>query len=197
MIKKISLGIAFLCLASSASAQWEAAVGYSNLSLEWESFDLGAVVVGAGYNIPINERLTITPTMRLGYGVKHDELPWHIGTVETDENLMPVTYELMAEVKVRQYYGFQVRTQFELDSGVYLFAAPSYSLLEISMSLDTSGLDFDSRGRRIDEWGFGLGAGAGIKFSELIRAELSYERTVFDELSDTNMLNVQLRFVFK
>lgn len=63
MIKYASIGFTILCFASTASAQWEAQAGYSRLD-NGPSFDFGAVVLGAGYNFPVNDRLIVVPTVR-------------------------------------------------------------------------------------------------------------------------------------
>lgn len=196
MIKKASLGLALFCLANSAVAQWEVTAGYSQLDLDMGlSFDLGAAVLGAGYNFPISERLNITPMVRIGFGMKDDDFPWTLGTTE---NGQPVQYRPDAKLKVNQYYGVQVRGEFQLNNSVYLFVAPSYSVLEekITVNYQSVGLDFSNKSVRRDWDGFGIGAGAGWKFTDFIGAEFSYETADFGRGVDVNTLNVQMRFSF-
>lgn len=194
MIKKTSLGFVFFCLANSAAAQWEVTAGYSQFDLDMGlSFDLGAAVLGAGYNFPISERLSITPMLRIGSGIKDDDYPWTIGSVE---NGQPVQYEPAAEIKVDKYYGFQVRGEFQLNNRAYLFVAPSYSVLDtkIAVNYQSAGLDFPNYSVRDDSDGFGIGAGAGWRFTDLISAELSYEMADLGNQVDVNILSAQLRF---
>ena len=194
MIKKASIAFT-LFLANSAVAQWEATVGYSQFDSDWLSLDVGAAILGTGYSFAINDKLTITPIARIGFGVKDDTLPITIGS---SENGQPLQYEISAEVEVDQYYGIQVRGEFALNERAYLFVAPSYSAIETEMTVKyrSIGLDFADSRENFDRNGFGIGAGAGFRANDLISAELIYEKTDLGERVDMNTLSAQLRFSF-
>lgn len=197
MIKKACFGFVFFCLANSAAAEWEVTAGYSQFELGGKRlhFDLGAAVIGAGYRFPISDSLSIIPMLRIGFGIKDDEFPWTTGAVE---NGQPVQYEPAAKIKVDKYYDLQVRGEFQVNSRAYLFVAPSYSALDtkISVNYQSVGLDFSNYSVREDDDGFGIGAGAGWRFTDLIGVELSYETADFGPGSDLNTLSAQLRFAF-
>lgn len=111
-------------------------------------------------------------------------------------NEEPFTQILRAKTEVSKYYGLQVRAQFQTESGVYLFAAPSYSKLEIKISPDTyAAFGSSSPSFRLDDWMLGIGAGVGMKFTDSTSAEFSYEKTEFIK-SDSEIMNIQLRFAF-
>lgn len=197
MIKKAFLGFVFFGLANSAAAQWEVTAGYSQFELGGKRlhFDLGAAVIGAGYRFPISDTFSITPIVRIGFGIKDDDFPWTIAGVE---NGQPMLWEPAAKIKVDKYYGLQVRGEFQVNDKAYLFVVPSYSVLDtkISVNYQSVGLDFSNYSVREEEDGFGIGAGAGWRFTDLIGAELSYETADFGPGWDLNTLSAQLRFAF-
>lgn len=196
MIKKASIAFTLFSLASSALAQWEVTASYSQFDLDQGlSFDLGAAVLGAGYSFPITESLTLTPIVRIGYGVKDDDFPWYVGSVQ---NGQPIQYKPSAEISVDQYYGLQVRGEFQLSDRAYIFVAPSFSVIETKISVDyrSVGLNSPDYHQSDDADGFGIGAGAGFKFNDLMSAELAYEQTDLDHGVELNTLSAQLRFFF-
>lgn len=181
MLKRASIGFAMLSLASAASAQWEATVGYSNVDLDWAT--LGAMTAGVGYRIPINDTLSITPGARIGYGINNEAFPLSVGANNNGE---PVTVVAEGEVEIGNFYGLQLRGQFDFENGVYLFAAPSYSALELDMSSEFGSSSYDDSG-------FGMGAGAGMRFNDFFNAEVSYEKMDFAE---ADVLGIHARFTF-
>jgi outer membrane autotransporter protein len=156
---------------------------------------LGAAVLGAGYSFPISEALSITPMIRIGYGIKDDDIPFYVGSVE---NGQPVQYQPSAKIEVDHFCGLQVRGEFQLNGKAYLFVEPSYSLVETKLSVNyrSVGLEFPDFSESDDREGFGIGAGAGVRFNDLISAELSYEIADLGNQVDMNTLSAQLRFSF-
>lgn len=195
MIKKASMAFAIFCFANSAVAQWEVTAGYSYHDLDRLSLGLGAAVLGAGYSFPINDKLSITPMLRVGFGVKDDDYLWTVGSTE---NGQPVQYEGTAKVELSKYHSLQIRADFELTNKAYAFVAPSYTMIESKRTFDPQsiGFDFPPDTNRDDMEGVGLGAGVGLKFSELISAELSYETTDYSNSIDGDVLSVRMRFSF-
>lgn len=191
MIKKASLGLVFFCLTNSAAAQWEVTAAYSQLSDD--HFDLGAAVLGAGYSFPISERLSITPMVRIGFGVKDDSFLSYTGA---SQNGQPAQYVTPARLEIDQYYGLQIRGEFQLNNRAYLFVVPSYSDIEFKKSINFQrfGIDLPNYSGSYSLDGFGIGAGAGLRFNDLISAEFSYETTDLGSRVDMDTLNVQLRF---
>lgn len=195
MIKKASIVFILFSLANSAVAQWEVSAGYSQLNLDQGlSFDLGAAVLGTGYSFPITESLTLTPIVRIGYGVKDDDFPWYVGSVE---NGQPIQYKPSAEIKVDQFYGIQVRGEFQVNDKAYIFVAPSFSVIETKITVDyrSVGLNFPDYHHKDEADGFGIGAGIGFKLNDLISAELLYETTDLDDKVEADVLTAQLRFM--
>lgn len=181
MLRGITLGLVTVCWASSASAQWEASAGYTHVDTALHN--LGAAVVGVGYQFPINNAWSVIPTARIGYGIKDGTLPVRVGDMEDGE---PVTYVYDADISINNFYALQLRTQFYLNNGIYLFAAPSYT----DLGLKINGNQYD-RTERDD--GFGIGAGAGFRINDSLVAEASYEET---NAFDSELIGVKLRFTF-
>lgn len=196
MIKKASIAFTLIFLAQSAAAQWEVTTGYSRLELDQGlSFDFGAAVIGVGYGFPINDALTITPMLRLAHGIKDDKVPYYVGSTESGQ---PIQYELAAKIELGQYYGLQIRGEYQFSERAYLFVAPSYSVIEtkITVNYRSVGLDSPDFSEHFDRNGFGIGVGAGFSFNDLISAELSYETTDLGSRVDVNTLSAQVRVSF-
>lgn len=195
MLKKASFGFALFCLASSALAQWEISAGYS--SFDWDQtnhhMDVGAVVFGAGYQFPLNDRLTLVPAIRVCVGVTDKKIPLYIGS---SQNGVPEQTVVSAKSEINEYYGVQLRAQFHLENSFYLFAMPSYSSIEYKISTDDLVLGRKVPSIYFDEKGFGISVGAGKKFGDSVSAEISYEKAKFGNWGKTDILNAQLRYGF-
>src|SRR5690606_19605614 len=139
--------------------------------------------------------LSITPMIRIGYGIKDDDIPFYVGSVE---NGQPVQYQPSAKIEVDHFYGLQVRGEFQLNSKAYLFVERSYSWVETKLSVNYRcvGLDFPDFSESYDKEGFGIGAGAGLRFNDLISVELSYEIADLGDRVDMKSLSALLRFSF-
>ena len=181
MPRSILLGLVIACYASSASAQWEVSAGYTHVDTALHN--LGAAVVEVGYQFPINDTWSVIPTARIGYGIKDGTLPLRVGDMEDGE---PITYVYDADVSINRFYALQLRAQYNLNNGVYLFAAPSYT----DLGLKINGNQYD---RSINDDGFGIAAGAGFQINDSWSVEASYEET---NAFDAELIGVQLRFSF-
>lgn len=162
----VSVLITAFGLISSASAQVTGSAGYSQFSQG--SVDLGAVQGTVGYRFPLTGlagRSYIIPEARLGVGVDDDTVGGV--TVEMDE-----------------YYGVTARFQYESREGFYAFAYPSYTRFSLSGSLAGVVVSDDS-------WEFGAGAGVGFAFTDLLGAEVAYER-----IDEANVFNASIRIGF-
>ncbi len=166
-MKRFLLATIILFFSIPASAQWVAGGGYINLSDSEDgvSVDLGGIYGSLAYVIEAEGNLTFMPELRLGLGVSDDTISG-------------------VKVELDNFFAFSVRGQFDFDSGVYLYAAPSYARAELTAS--AFGLSVSD-----DDWEFGFGGGFGYKFSEQTWGELSYE--TFD---GTDVLSIGLRYAF-
>lgn len=165
MLKKAFFGVALLSVSAVASAQMEATAGYS--SIDYEDVTVGALVASAGFRIPLNEAVSLTPGARVGFGISDDTVAG-------------------MDVELDKFYGLQLRAQFDTQSGFYLFALPTYTKAE----LDVSASGFDVASPEFD-WEFGIGAGAGFKFSDFLGIE-----AYFEKIDEFDVLGVQGRFTF-
>lgn len=127
MFKKTAVALTLSALSVSASANWVAGAGYTNLSLDGDA-TLGALVASVGYKFPINESISLVPEARVGFGIKDD-----------------------SGLELDNMYGIGVRGEYALESGLYLFVAPTLTKFKTSYEVD--GFDFESE--------FGGGANTG------------------------------------
>ncbi|WP_405226019.1 outer membrane beta-barrel protein [Lentisalinibacter sediminis] len=150
-MKKLILAIALLTVSVPASAQWVAGGGYVNLSDEEDGLevDLGAIYGSIGYLIEGEGNFSFLPELRLGFGIADDTV-------------------LGVDVEVDNFLALSVRGQYTFESGLYLFANPSYARLEVTAS--AGGFSVSE-----DDWEFGVGGGAGYKFTQQFWGELAYE----------------------
>lgn len=176
---RAALGAVTWSLASAASAQFEVTVGYADL--EHDRIEVGAMVAGAGFRLPVTDAISITPSVRAGVGVRDDEFATRsvISATGSGEAVTVVTEE---RVEINEFYGMQLQGRFGFSNGTYLFVVPSYTFLDLASRRS---------GYRHKDRGFNLGAGAGIRFSDIISAEFSYEKMGF---ASVDVLNIQVRF---
>lgn len=148
-MKKTAVALFACMMSAQASAQWVAGGGYINLSEDDLDVSVGGVFASLGYQIDAEGNFTFIPELRIGVGVSDD-------TVEG------ITVELST------FFALSMRGQYEFDSGLYLYAAPSFAQAEFDFS------GFLGSGSE-DESEAGIGGGVGYKFSETAWGELSYE----------------------
>lgn len=140
--------------------KWIAGLGYLNLSGEiedGEDISLGGVVASLGYKVGSEDGFYILPEVRLGVGGGGDSFSY-LGT--------------NVNVELDRFLAFSLRAQFDLESGMYLFATPTYANAKLSATVSNG---FRSASVSNDQWDFGIGAGLGFQLSELILAEMMYE----------------------
>lgn len=124
--------------------------GLSYVSLSDDDVDVtvGALVGSIASKHSISSRFSLVPELRLGVGVKDDDM-------------------LLGTVKMEYFASIAVKTQLDLNESFYVFASPTYAYRSLKAS-SNSDIGSDSS--------FGVGAGAGIEFYPGVAAELSYER---------------------
>lgn len=77
------------------------------------------------------------------------------------------------DVELDRFLALSLRGQFELDNGIYLFAAPVYSNAELTVSASQGGVSVSITE---DSWEFGFGGGIGYNLSKTASAEVMYEQ---------------------
>lgn len=117
MFKRTAAALTLSIFSASASANWVAGAGYTNLSLDGNG-TLGALVASVGYKFPVNESFSVVPEARVGFGVKDD-----------------------SGVELDSMYGIGVRGEYALASGLYFFAVPT--LTKFKTSYEVTGFDLD------------------------------------------------------
>jgi len=175
-MKKILLGLLGIVLPLSASANWVGGVSYFNISDDSDGIDisLDGVAASIGYKFESGNNFYFIPSFSYGFGLSDDSVSEGgvTGTIELD-NVM----------------GFDFRGQWEFDSGMYLFLAPSYKQLEATAKASYQGYSASFSGE--SDWEFGFGGGIGYNFNEKIGAEFGYE--VIDG-SDIMSLGLRVNF---
>lgn len=156
--------IFFLTLfTTGANAQWTAGGSYSSVSEDDLNLDLAMVSADVAYQFSTNSNYTSEVLVRLGTGV-------------ADDSFMGVGLE------IDRFFQIAYRAKFDMGSGLYFFAVPSYANLEVTASAGAVS-------ETADDWEFGFGGGIGYDFSDALTGELSYE--AFD---GTDFLTLGLRF---
>ena len=166
-MKKFLIALALLVVSIPASAQWVAGGGYLNLSDDEDGVDisLGGIYGSIGYIIEGEGAFTFMPELRLGLGVADDTV-------------------FGIDVELDSFLALSLRGQYDFESGLYLFAQPSYARAEFSAS--SGGITVSE-----DDWEFGVGGGAGYKFQEDFWGEVAYE--TYD---GTDALTIGFKFLF-
>lgn len=166
-MKNFLIALSFLFISIPASAQWVAGGGYLNVSDDDGGVDvsLGGLYGSVGYVIESEGNFYFLPEVRLGVGISDDTV-------------------FGVDVELDTFFALSVRGQYDFDSGLYLYAAPSYARAEFTAS--SGGVSVSD-----DDWEFGIGGGAGYKFSDTVWGELSYE--TFD---GTDIVSLGLKFGF-
>lgn len=157
------------------SGNWVGGISYANLSDEEDGLDisLGALVGSLGYKIESGSSFYFMPEVRVGVGITDDTV---------------TVFGVDVDVELDSFLALSVKGQFELENGVYLYAAPTYANAEFTASASQGG---QSASATEDSWEFGLGLGAGYNFNPSTSLEASYEQ--FD---GTDVLSVGLKFSF-
>ena len=165
--KKIVLGVLLassssvaMAAESGSSDNWVGGISYINVSDEDDglSISLGGIVGSLGYKISSGNGFYLVPEARVGFGVKDDSVSY-LG-VDMD-------------IELDRFLALSLRGQFELDNGIYLFAAPVYSNAELTVSASQGGVSVSITE---DSWEFGFGGGIGYNLSKTASAEVMYEQ---------------------
>ncbi len=166
-MKRLLTAMAFLAFSIPASAQWVAGGGYVNLSDDDDGIDVdvGAIYGSLGYLIEGEGNFSFLPEIRLGIGISDDTV-------------------FGVDVELDSFFALSVRGQYDFDSGLYLFAAPSYARAEFTAS--SGGISASE-----DDWEFGIGGGAGYRFQDNFWGEVGYE--TYD---GTDALSIGFKYAF-
>ena len=156
------------------SNNWVGGISYINLSDEDDglAISLGGVVGSLGYKIKSGNNFYLIPEVRIGTGISDDS----------------VSYPVDVDVELDGFLALSLRGQFELDNGVYLFAAPTYDNAEFTVTVSDGG---QSASATEDSWELGVGGGVGYNFTKTASAEVMYEQ--FD---GTDVFSLGLKFNF-
>ena len=153
MLKKTTLLFSLIALPLTANAEWLAGGGVNSITNNEDSIDkltLGSVYASIGYKYQKdNQNLAFLPELRIGTGIKDDEV-------------------YGVDVEVSRFLALSVRGQYHFENNIYAYAMPSYANLKLKASgYGTSASD--------DDWEFGLGLGLGYQVNEKANIEASYE----------------------
>ncbi len=149
--KKLIAGLFWFLAASSAMADgWVLSGGYTYVSEDVGNIDnivgdtdisLGAIAGGIGYRFNTGDAFSITPELRLGFGVGDDDVSVFRGIYGGTST---------ADIKLNRLAGVTIRGQHEVSDSIYVFAQPSYINVEVEASAG-------SVSASADDWVFGYG----------------------------------------
>ena len=202
-MKQSALATTFLSLIVSTGSQasWQIGVAYENFSEDIDAFEISidTLALSAGYHYPVNDNWAIVPEVKLGTGLGED-------TPINENSTTPLvggveTIRLRTDIEIDHFLELAVRLEYGFDSGVYLYAVPSYINLETTaeaefdfqLTFDDGFVDgFSDRARESDdEWEFGVGLGLGYQFNDNIAIEFAYQ-----EFDDTEVVSAGLKYAF-
>jgi opacity protein-like surface antigen len=158
MFKKMVIVLtiaATLPLSASADDGLVSNIGHLTMSDDSDGIDisLGALFFSVGYEFDQGGGFSVIPTARLGFGINNDTVRF-LG--------------IDVDVELESFLAFSLRGQYELDTGLYFFAEPSYANTEIEVSAFGESITDNA-------WEFGVGGGIGYQFGDGIGAEAAYE----------------------
>lgn len=163
-MKKLILGVLLVSSSLSVAADenhWVWGLGYLNLSDEVEEgidVSLGGITGSLGYKMESGENFYVVPEVRMGMGISDDSVSYLGANVD---------------IELNRFVALSVRAQFELDSGVYFFAAPAYANAKLEALVQSGG---QSASITEDSWEFGLGVGLGYSFNNSTSIDFMYEQ---------------------
>lgn len=184
MFKKLLLICGLLAAPSLATAQWIGGVGYFDLTADIDGIEVSPDVYGfsVGYEFETTlPDLTIIPGASL--------------YMDADDDIVNVTNPGPARVRVETNFGmgFNVRFQWQGDSGLYFFVAPSFTRFDIDGRAPVIVNDEVIGKAKVndDDWLVGGGLGIGFNATDRISAEFSFE-----EYGDADVLGLALKYKF-
>jgi hypothetical protein len=184
MFRKFLLICGLVSLSNIASAQWIAGVGYFDISADVDGYEVSPDVVGfnLGYEFEtLLPDLTIVPGMSL--------------YMDADDDIVNVTNPGPARVRVETNFGmgFNVRFQWDGDSGMYFYLAPSMARFDIDgrETVIVDDVVIGTAKIKDDDWYVGGGLGIGYNATDAISFELSFE-----EYGDADILGLNFRYAF-
>lgn len=159
--------IAFAAVPFAAQAQFQAGIGYMQLSEDVEGTDIsiGGMYGSIAYSIPTTSAFSNVLMFKVGTGI-------------SDDSVAGIRLELDRLIQ------FAYRGEYAISEALYAFFTPSYANAKVTASAFGISVSDDS-------WEFGVGAGVGIAFTERVGAELSYER-----FSGTGVFSIGARINF-
>lgn len=178
MFKKSLCAFILASASCHSMANWVVGADYANLSFEPnDSVDLNfdLLVASFGYEFELMDNFKLVPEYRLGTGINDDSYAF-----EGSESGI--------HVDLQRFTAVSTRIQYDFESGLYLFANPSYGNAKRKSSVVYLGQPITSTH---EDWEFSFGAGIGFHFNDAISAQLMMER--YDE---SDLISAGVRFAF-
>jgi hypothetical protein len=163
---------------SQPQRDWVAGVGYLNLTedLNGERVSLGALIGSLGYKIAISDSFYLIPELRVGMGARGDSLSAYYAD---DYYRMESTFD----IDIDSLIAFSLRGQIELNRGMYLYVAPTYSRGSFSYKNTWVDQYFDEDEPYVQVSNdndspddIAVRAGIGFNFSNTASAEIDFEK---------------------
>ncbi len=200
MIKKVLFAAVIASISGSCLANWVGDVSYMQIQdksahnskdlkdegISAKTFDYNAIAASVGYEVPINENFTITPEVQYGRGLGDDSQKAVQNVLGGD----PIPVKLTSELK--QFYGFNVRAQYNFNPQFYAYVQPQYTRIEREASMFNQASKIKDKGEWKDTK-FGYGAGVGYMITPKLAADLGYIKI---NSLDNNILKLGMRYKF-
>ena len=185
MFRKLLLICSMLSFSTIASAQWIGGVGYFDLTADVDGYEVSPDVYGFSLGYEFD---TLLPDLTIVPGVSL--------YLDADDDIVDVMQEqTTTRVRVETNYGMgiNVRFQWDGDSGMYFYLAPSMARFEIEgrAPIIVDGVSVGRAKIEDDEWYVGGALGIGYNATDAISFEFSFE-----EYGDADILGLNFRYAF-
>jgi len=154
---------------------WELGTSLMSLSEGDEDLDrnMNAFVISLGYRIELMERVFAIPDIRIGKGAANES-----ATLKGTD----------IDITLDNFIALSLKSQFELENGIYVFLVPSYANAGFMISSSQKGY---AKPAVEDSWMLGIGAGAGYYLVKNISAEF-----MFEQFDDKDIATLGFKFYY-
>ena len=169
MIKKVLFAAVIASVSGSCLANWVGDLSYIDLGISKndateasKDLDFGLISTAVGFEVPINENFSVIPEVQYAFSVKDDDYTF----------MDDATGKGKSEGKLDQFYGFNVRAQFNFTPEFYAYVQPQYTRYEFKGTAHNGDGSIDKS--HYKETRFGYGGGVGYQFTPQLAANLGY-----------------------
>ncbi|MBX2858982.1 MAG: porin family protein [Cellvibrionaceae bacterium] len=159
MFNKILLTLLLLNLPIVSSAQWVGGTQIFQLNSEDGDFetDVQGLALSLGHTLLLTSKIAVVPELRLGRGLKSET----VAITGTD-----------LKIELNRLFSLAARIQYKLTEKLQLFAMPTYTNTEFTVSTALVG---ENLSETADDWDLGIGLGTSYTLHKRVSGDLMFE----------------------